>query len=117
MGVAGGEVPEGVGHLISGLCGFKVFAGAAVGLANALDAKTERRRRRDGFAPHHVARLGDALQSVLLVGGRVRVDLDHFVVHVTPQLGFLLRLGQLVLQVRAHPYLAVHHARRREITQ
>jgi len=115
--VAGREFPEGVRHLFPGLCGLEVFAGAAVGLADALDAEAEGGRRGDGLAPHHVAWLGDALQSVLLVGGRERIDLDHFVVHVAPQLGLLLRFRQLILQVGAHPDLAVHHARRRKVPE
>ena len=52
--------------------------------------------------------LCDSLEPVLLLGGRFGVDGDHLLVHVLPQLGLLLGLGQLLLEVRPHADLAVH---------
>lgn len=75
-----------------------------------LDAESQRGRAGDGLTPDHVTWLGHRLGCVLLGGGSVAVDLDHLVVHILAQLGLLLGLGQLLLQIGAHTHLAVHDA-------
>lgn len=74
-----------------------------------LDAKAQCGRAGDGLAPDHVTRLGHRLGCMLLGTGRLGIDLYHLVVHILAQLGLLLGLGQLLLQVGAHAHLAVHY--------
>jgi len=45
---------------------------------------------------------------MLLFSWSCGVDRYHLLVHVLPQLGLLLGLGQLLLQVGPDPDLAVH---------
>lgn len=54
MGVAGGEVPEGVRHLLAVLGGLEVLARAAISLADALDTEAKSGGGGDGLSPNHV---------------------------------------------------------------
>lgn len=76
-----------------------------------LNAKTQRCGARDCLSPDHIAGLGHRLGCVLLGIGRLGIDLYHLVVHVLAQLGLLLGLGQLLLQIGAHTHFAVHDTR------
>ena len=51
---------------------------------------------------------GDPFPFVLLWRRRGWIDCNHLLVHVFPQLLFLLSFGQLLLQVGPDPNLAVH---------
>lgn len=69
-------------NLILRFGSLEIFARRAIRAADALDAEAQRGRRRDSLPPHHVTRLGDTFQFVLLVGGRLLIDLAHFLVHI-----------------------------------
>lgn len=64
-----------------------------------LDPEAQRGSRADGLPPLHVAGLGYRPQHVLLLGGGIRVHLNHLLVHVLPQAWLLPGLYQLLLQV------------------
>jgi hypothetical protein len=117
VGEAFREVLERSRDLLFGLGRLEIFAGGAVALPYPFYPETQRGSGRDRLPPDHVPRLGHSLHPVLLLGGGIRVDLAHLVVHVLPQLGLLFSLGQLFLEIRPHADLAVHHARRDKVAQ
>jgi len=82
-----------------------------------LDAESQCGCAGDGLPPDHISWLGHRLRRVLLGGGGVAVDLYHLVVHILAQLGLLLGLGQLLLQIGANAHFTVHHARLYVVTE
>lgn len=97
--------------------GLEVLGGPPACQLHALYPESQSGRAGDGLPPDHVPGLGHTLESSLLVVGGAGVDLDHLLVHVLAELGSLLGLGELRLEVGPHPDLAVHHAGLLELTQ
>lgn len=105
MRISAAELLEHVHNLVAGLYRLKVLRLQVV-LLNAFNSKAEICCARDCLAPylrkreafrllnyamslrlwlieiHHVARLRYALRGMLFLSGRIRIDLNHLLVHV-----------------------------------
>ena len=74
---------------------------------DAFDSKAEVGSRADAFAPLHIARLEDRLDSVLLWRWGARIHTDHLVVEILRKTGDKagLQFNESAIQVSCEEYL------------